>query len=207
MTRASFDARLEGLVQGIIRGQELQAVEYAAVTEALERWVARTYPDLVSDAEDVVADAISGLLRALSSGVQIDRPSAYVVTSVRNHALTRLRRGARAQALPKSEPEQLADESEFDASLVERMVSSEQVLNALAAAHAWRSPDGGPDSVAVRVLASFLDLAGDGTPSTRQVARAAGVRHVTVLRVYDQVRTYLKSPGTGWVPRGVLRRQ
>jgi hypothetical protein len=206
--RATFDERLDRVVVAITQGGQIDALEYAQVIDHLERWVAKAFPTVAPDAEDVVADAVAGLLRAVSAGSEFESAPGYLISSVRNAALDRIRRASRTEAVAVGTEIASETAGDFDAAIVERVVSRAQVASALRAAVTWR-PDGGAngDVIAVRVLAAFLDLATEGTPSTREVAGASAVRHVTVLRVYAQVRAYLEDPSGGWVPRSALRRR
>lgn len=198
--RLSFDEAVErGLGVGT---DQIDPDAFAALLGMLRNWVIRIAPSLRDEADDIVAEAIIRVVERRRDGADIVNSAAYLTTTVRHLALGRLRQEARRAAIDVPAVQDNGDGLTFEA-VVDRMVGASQVQQAFSAARTWRSPDGQSDATAVRVLSAFLDLAADRTPTVREVAAAAGVTHVTVMRVYLQVRRFLND-GT-WVSRSQFK--
>jgi hypothetical protein len=189
-----------GLLVAFSDGREPLANDIETVDAALSHYVRKRFG--LPDSSDVAAEAIALFLEhAVAAGHSVEVPIAYLYKIAFNVAQRvadseRLRLGV--GGAPRLE-EELQDER-FGLS-VDRISASKDIRDALAAAA--RGPLGGrPDAMAVRVLATFLDLAEHGEDtSTRAIGRSAGCSHSTVERVYNQVAIFLDSDRRRWPAR------
>jgi RNA polymerase sigma factor (sigma-70 family) len=148
------------------------------------------------DADDLAQDLLVRLLEQSRSGraAEIQRPGAFLWVVARNAAMDRVRRARRAPE-PSDAPETQPSDDDAIARLLDRAASSAAVTAALRAAVAAE------DHVVVRVVAAWLDRAGElgEPPTSREIAPLAGVSHTTVNHALARFRAYLapELPGRG----------
>lgn len=195
-------------VLGTSAATTADAASFARLFGTLRGWIVNRYPSLSSDADEIVAESLSLVLRRTRSGMAPDNLTAYLTATTHNVAIGALRRKGRTEttSLDDYDPPNAPELDPLD-QIVGQMVSHDLVHEAFEAARSWRAPDGSADRTAVRVLTAYLDLASDHSPTVRDVAAASGVTHVTVMRVYLQVRRFIEDPAAGWTPRSRLRRR
>jgi hypothetical protein len=117
-------------------------------------------------------------------GRALDNAAGWLRTTAVNLALDKLK-SPRMEPLDDHEP---TIKDEFEARLLERLTSDDQVARALQA-----TIEGGEDIV-VRIVCDYLDLAEEmpGSPSTREVAERCGYSHTTVGEALKRFGHYLK---------------
>jgi DNA-directed RNA polymerase specialized sigma24 family protein len=141
------------------------------------------------DAEELAQEVIvQTLTLQRQRALVIDRPGAYLFSAVRNRALDRLRHERRGQAVVArlEGGARYSDDDDAVAALLERTATAEAVEFAMRAAGA------ADDRVAIRVVASWLELAEElgREPTSREVAPVAGVSHTSVNQALRRFRAY-----------------
>lgn len=200
-----FDDAARELYESIVSGTEPEPDVLRVVLDHLRLFVLHRWPRVGTEgASDASSDAVAGLVSAISGGSEVDNPAAYLLSSASNTVRQAATRKSRDLRTSFSRALEEVDE-DFEPT-IERLAAEADVAAAHRAALAWRDSDGRPDAIALRVLACYRNLAVSGrSPNTREVAEEAQVSHVTVQRVYAQLRAFLASDRSKWVPRDQTR--
>ena len=196
---SELEAAAARLLAAFTDGREPAPLDVTLLDGALASYVRKRFA--APDADDIAAETMIRFLEhARQAGLSIEVPIAYLYRMAFNIASRsgdrgRIRTGTSGPAM------EAARDDDRVAASVDRISASSDIRDALSAA-AKGAPGGGPDAVAVRILATFLDLADRGQDtSTRAVASAAECSHTTVERVYGQARSFLLGGRKRWPSR------
>jgi DNA-directed RNA polymerase specialized sigma24 family protein len=186
-----FDSAVAQLLETVTAGERgSQSSDVGTITTALSRFLHARFPRL-DDPEDVAAESVARFIEAAGAG-SVDpgrRPAAYITRIAQHAAIDRLRRTGRLQPLDDASETGDSDD-EAIVRLLDRDATGRLVSDAIGAAN-----DAG-DHVVVQIITYWLDLARcDQAPSSRVVARRAGVSHWTVNQALQRFRNYLPESG------------
>jgi DNA-directed RNA polymerase specialized sigma24 family protein len=179
------------------RASSIPPAEVQFVFDWLALTLARSYGFVESDAGDAAQDAIVSLLEAAggedSPVDRIRNPAAYLTWLARNRAIDRLR-GRAYEAPADFEEHPHAPHGRDDeriAALLDRSATA-SVIEA-----AMRTALEAHDGLAVRVVTAWLDTAEalGKPPSSREVAKRAGVSHTSVNAALRRFRSYFPDQG------------
>lgn len=182
------------LSAGTVDPEDYKSLRLELATDLRRRFFSIT----ASEIDDIVDAAIEKYLVAIDKGAEL-RPEtalAYLRRIARNEAIDRLRKSRHHHPMVVGE----RDTTESDDSIA-RVVDARadaQLIEALLE-QAARSGD----RLTTRVMNAFLNLAEamNGPPSSRLVARRAGVSHTTVLSVLAALRSSIDRAQESDLPR------
>lgn len=186
---SEFDQAARRFVQSAIDDAEPEANDLRLLVDGMSRMMAARLRSSGGTAASLAVDAVSEFWAAARRGlVDVDRrPAAYLTVIARNLVIQELAR----------QRSELQLDSEVELGAGEEDVRLEAVLDryeALVTLDQLRSRAiGQGDSVAVRVITAWLDLAEQlpRAPTSRQVAHEAGLSHTTVNRALARLRARL----------------
>lgn len=170
----------------LVEGQSPADADYAELRRYLIRLTTRRTSHGVAEAEDIVDEALTRFLAAAARD-SIDRSSAlpYLIRIVQNEIIDRRRKRRNTVSEP-FEDRPLTDDA------IARLVESTATATVLEAALTLAARDG--DAVCTCVVNEWLREAEQqgAKPSSREVARRAGVSHVTVQKALRRLRRYVQ---------------
>lgn len=175
--------------------EALTHVDHVVLRRLLTRVVFASSPGLTgSQVEEVVDAAVTRFVEAAKEG-RVDcagHAGAYLAEIARNLSYDLLHREARiAGRLEDEGAEELVDED-----AIVRALSNAATKEALR--EALRNAAGQGDHQLVKVVAKWLVLCETTgrRPSSRDVADALGMSHMTVQRALDRLRSHLEGSGS-----------
>lgn len=182
----SVDADLAATAGALAEGGAPDDAGYLALRLYLVRLASRRSPPGQAEAEDVVDEALTRFLTAATAGrIDSTRALPYLITIVQNELIDR-RRKRRNTVTEPFEDRPMTDDA------IARLVDSTATATILEAALALAARRG--DHTCTRVINEWLREAEQqgSNPSSREVARRAGVSHVTVQHALHRLADYVR---------------